>query len=303
MTSEAEGATPLWVAIALCAGGVALFSVMDVAMKISSLAIGAYTTLLWRSLAATLIAGTGMIATRNRRPPAAVMRLHLLRGSTIGVMAWLFFWALTRLPLAEAIALSFVAPVIALALSAVMLGENISRHSIVAGILGLGGVGVILSGRMTGTYDGRAVAGAVATLVSAILFAVTLVLQRRQAQVAGPIEVTFFQNFIILLMFLPLAPWLLDAEAGAYWPEIVGSAFLACGSQLLLAAAYARAPANRLIPLEYSAFIWAALFGWLVFDDKLTVEVLVGVVLIVTACIVTAREKPRIAARVEADLA
>ncbi|MGD9811926.1 MAG: DMT family transporter [Sphingobium sp.] len=294
--SGPAGDAPLWHAILLCAGGVALFSVMDGVMKQASLAVSAYSAIFWRGAAATPLAGIAMVATGNRWPPADVMRLHLVRGVILGLMAWLFFWALTRLPLAEAIALSFIAPIIALVLSAVMLGEQVSRYSIAAGLAGIIGVGVILSGRMAGDYDGRAFAGALGVLASAVLFAVNLVLQRRQAQVASAVEVTFFQNAIVLCVLLPFAPWLLKGNGGMdFWAAIIASAFLACGSQLLLASAYARAPASRLIPIEYSAFVWAVLVGWIMFAERLTTEVVAGVVLIVVACFVAAREKPEIA--------
>jgi S-adenosylmethionine uptake transporter len=162
-------------------------------------------------------------------------------------------------------------------------------------------VGVIVSDRLSGAYDRDALVGAIAVLVSAVLFAVNLVLQRRQAQVAEPIEITFFQNIIVLAMLAPLGPWLLKPDALTYWPYILFSAVLACGSQLLLARAYSAAPASRLIPIEYSAFIWASLLGWLIFAEPLTWAVVLGAVLIVVACMMGGRDRPALAAHVETD--
>ena len=81
------------------------------------------------------------------------------------------------------------------------------------------------------------------------------------------------------------------------------AAILAVLSQMVLAAAYARASASTLIPLEYSAFLWACLFGWWFFDEALTVPVLTGAALIVMACMIAAREQPHLAAHVEAESA
>jgi S-adenosylmethionine uptake transporter len=61
---------------------------------------------------------------------------------------------------------------------------------------------------------------------------------------------------------------------------------------MLLSWAYARAEAKILIPVEYTAFIWAALFGWLIFAEDVTVWTLVGTVLIVSGCLVAARQQP-----------
>ncbi len=292
-----------WRAVMLCALGVALFSGMDALMKGAALAMGTYSALLWRSCAAVIPASAIFVTGRHRWPARDVMRVHLLRGLIIAPMAWLFFWSLTRLPIAEAIALSFIAPVIALWLSAVLLRETVPPGSIVAALLGLAGVGVILSGRLRGDYDADALLGAAAVLASAVLFAFNLVLQRQQAQIAGPVEIVFFQNGIMLLALLPVAPWLAAPLAPGWAPAIAGAAAFALISQMLLSRAYARAPASRLIPIEYSAFAWAALLGWLFFGEPLTLPLLAGVALILAACLVAARERPRLAAHVEAEAA
>lgn len=292
-----------WIAVALCASGVAMFSLMDVLMKGTSLVIGAYSSVLWRSVAGSIISGSVFLAKGTRRPPAAAMRLHILRALLIGPMIWLFFWSFTRLPLAEAIALSFVAPIVALGLTPLMLKEHVGRHSIIAALVGIVGVLVILTGRMGGNYQPGALLGAGAAILSAIFYAVNLILQRQQAKLASASEVSFFQNILVLLLFLPLAPWLLDFRIGTIWLEILIAAFLAVFSQTVISLAYGRAPASRLIPLEYSAFLWACLFGWLFFAEALTLPVLGGAALIVAACVIAAREQPELAAHVEAESA
>ena len=298
-----EAPSRSWVAVALCASGVAMFSLMDVLMKSTSLLMGVYSAIVWRSVVGSLFSGTLYAAKGARRPPALVMRLHIYRALLIGPMIWLFFWAFTRLPLAEAIALSFVAPIIALGLTPLMLGEHVGRHSIIAALVGIIGVVVILAGRMGGNYQSGALLGAGAAILSAVFYAVNLVLQRQRAHLASAYEVAFYQNLLVLTLFLPLAPWLLDLSAPVIWSEIIAAAILAVLSQMVLAAAYARASASTLIPLEYSAFLWACLFGWWFFDEALTVPVLTGAALIVMACMIAAREQPQLAAHVEAESA
>lgn len=287
--------------VAACLFAVALFSGMDVLMKQMSLVAGAYNAIIWRGVVASALGLPMLLLAGARRPPAAVMRLHLRRGVIIAAMAWLFFWALTRMPLAEGIALSFIAPIIALYLAALLLGEKISTGAIAAGCAGLAGVGVILSGQLRGHYDTDMLLGALAALASAVLFAYNLVLQREQAQVASPAEITFYQNIIVTVTLLPAAPWLFIAPGADMGVSVTLAAMLAMGSQWLLSWAYARAEAQRLIPLEYSAFLWAALFGWLVFDEPLTAATLVGAALIVGGCLLAARDQPESAGRVESD--
>lgn len=295
----------LWAAMAAAMLGVALFSLMDVAMKQLALAIGAYSGLFWRSVIGSPLSALIWWRTGGVRWPGAhLLRLHLLRGALIAGMGWLFFFALTLLPLAEAIALSFIAPIVALFLAAALLGERLSRGAILAALMGLGGVAVILLGKLSGSYGPGALLGVAATLGSALLYAWNLVLQRQQAQLAGPPEISFFQNAVILLCLLPFAPFLLErVHPGALWWSVAGAAMLAICSQLLLSWAYARAEAQKLLALEYTAFLWASLFGWLFYREPLTLTTLAGTALIVAGCLLVAREKPEMAAHVESEIA
>ena len=283
----------------ICCLGVALFSVMDAAMKGLSLSIGLYNALLWRAVTGTVLGLLLMLATGQRWPRATVLRLHLLRGVVVAFMALLFFWAIMRLPLAEAIALSFIAPLIALYLAAIMLGERVGRRAVGASLLGLVGVGVILSGRLQGHYAADAMLGVLAVLGSALLFAWNLILQRQQAQRASPIEVAFFQHLVMLGVFVLGAPAWAVVPPPAAVPLVLLAAGLAFTSLAALAWAYARAEAQRLIPVEYSAFLWAAVVGWLAFGERLTLTTVAGALLIVTACLIAARSKRADMAHVE----
>ena len=303
MASARAGSPPSFaIAFAVCCLGVCLFSIMDAVMKGLSLAIGVYNALFWRAVVGTTMGLVGMVALRQRWPGRSVLRLHMLRGAVVAIMAFLFFFAVTRLPLAEAIALSFIAPLIALYLAAILLGERIGRSAILASLLGLVGVGVILSARLSGHYEWRALEGVAAVIVSAVLFAWNLILQRQQAQVASPIEVAFFQNLVMLAMFALVAPFLAVVPSMTHAPMIVAGAVLASTSLMCLAWAYARAEAQRLIPVEYTAFVWAAICGWVAFGERLTLTTLAGTILIVAGCLIAARSKPALA-HVETDAA
>jgi S-adenosylmethionine uptake transporter len=295
ITARTEQSAPAVIAFAVCCAGVALFSVMDAVMKGLSLAIGVYNAVLWRAVAGSLIGIAGMIALRNPWPARAVLRIHALRGVVVAFMALAFFFAITRLPLAEAIALSFIAPLVALYLAAILLGETIGRSTIVASVLGLVGVGIILSARLRGDYDIRALQGAGAMLVSALLFGWNLVIQRQQAQVASPVEVAFFQHLVMLVVFGCAAPFFAVLPAASAFPAIIGGALLAFASLMCLAWAYARAEAQKLIPVEYSAFIWSAIMGWLAFGEHVTFATLTGAAFIVAGCLIAARQRPELA--------
>jgi S-adenosylmethionine uptake transporter len=283
------------IALPFAAGclGIALFSVMDAVMKHLVVEIGTYNALVWRNGTGALIAGALFFATRQNWPGRPAMRIHLTRGLVGTVMALLFFWGLGRVPLAQAIALAFIAPLIALYLAAALLKERIERRALFASMLGVAGVVVIFAGQAEADLGREAVLGSLAILASACLYAYNIILMRQQAQVARPLEVAFFMSGITAVTLGLAAPVLAVVPAAEHWPAIVSGALLAFGSLLLLAWAYRRAQAQHLAPVEYTSFIWAAALGWLVFGESVSWLTLAGAVLIVAACLIAAgRREP-----------
>jgi S-adenosylmethionine uptake transporter len=271
--------------------GIALFSLMDALMKGLSLEIGAYNALLWRTLAGATLAGLVFAALRSPWPSRAAMRFHLIRGSMSTVMAILFFWGLARVPMAQAIALAFVAPLIALYLAAVLLKERIERSAILASLLGFAGVVVILAGQAEAELGRDALYGSLAILASAGFYGWNIILMRQQALVARPVEIAFFTSLIMAAGFLLVSPFLARAPATEQWPALVAAAFLAFGSLLLLSWAYARAEAQRLAPVEYTGFVWAAIFGLIFFSEPVRPLTLAGAAMIVVACLFATRRR------------
>lgn len=272
--------------------GIATFAGMDALMKGLSLSMGAYNVLLWRGFFAVALAGLLFFGQRLSWPVRRVMALHIWRGIVISLMAFMFFWGLVRVPLAEAIGLSFIAPLIAMYLAVVILGEKVGRMAVSASLLGLAGALVIISGSLSGDFKPETGKGVASILLSAVLYAYNLILQRQQALVAEPAEIAFFQNSAMLLVYLAVAPWFAVVPGLTILPGVAAAAAVSIFSTMLLSWAYARAEAKILIPVEYTAFVWAALLGWLFFGEPLTVSTLIGTVLIVIGCLVAARQGP-----------
>lgn len=261
-------------------------------MKSLSLAIGTYNALLWRTGAGGVIAAVFFFGLRTPWPMGKAMRVHLTRGLISVPMALLFFWGLARVPMAQAIALAFVAPLIALYLAALLLGEKIERRAILASLLGFSGVVVIFAGQAEAELGRDAFWGSLAVLASAGLYAYNIILMRRQAQLARPVEVAFFTSGIMAASFALAAPFLADLPPAPQWPAIVCAALLAFGSLLLLSWAYARAEAQHLALVEYTSFVWAALLGWLFFNEAVQPLTLAGAAMIVVACLIAATRRP-----------
>jgi S-adenosylmethionine uptake transporter len=271
---------------------IGLLSWMDAFMKAAALAVGAYSALLLRAPIGFAIAAPLWRATGGTWPARAILRLHLIRGAVVVVMGFLFFFSLTLLPLAQAIAISFISPLIALFLASVLLGEKVGRSAIVGALLGLAGVAVILGGKLWGEGIGQSALGIAAVLASAMLYAWNLVLQRQQALVAQPLEVATFQNAITFLALIGFAPSFLRLPDASAWTDIAISALLSTTGAVVFTWGYARAETQRLAPIEYSGFLWAVLFGWIFFAEAVTAATIAGAVLIVAGCWIATRGKP-----------
>ena len=260
-------------------------------MKGLTLAIGTFPTLLWRSLIGMGLAAIPFLAARNPWPGGTALRLHLLRGTMMVPMAILFFWGLARIPIAQAVALTFIAPLIALALAALILGEPIGKSTLGGSVAAFAGVVVIFVGQAQANLGGETLIGSTAILGSALIYAFNIIVMRRQAQHAGPIEIAFFQNLVIGTVLLVSAPFVGAPMPTGHWGELVLAAALAIGSLMLLGWGYARAGAAYLSTTEYTAFLWGMLLGWLRFREPVSPFTLVGAALIVVGCLVAARTR------------
>jgi S-adenosylmethionine uptake transporter len=286
-----QGQTRIAVPVAIAVAAIAFYSAMDAVMKALTLGIGVYNAMLWRMLVATLIAGLIWLGLRSPAPSKAALRVHLIRGVMSSLMAILFFWGLARVPLAQGVALAFIAPLIALYLAAILLGETIERRAILGSLLGFAGVLVIMLGQAEADLGPEAFWGALSILCSAMFYAWNIVLMRQQALVAKPLEATAFTGLIIVACYLPFAPfWGALPPSDQYGPILL-SALFGVAALTLLSWAYGKAEAQYLAPIEYTAFVWAALLGLAFFAEPVRPLTLVGAAMIVAGCYVAAKPK------------
>ena len=197
------------------------------------------------------------------------------------------------MPLAQAIALTFIAPLIAMLLAPMFLDERLSGRSIAGALAAFAGVIVIVLGQARSEVRSDVLLGIVAILGSALCYSVNILMMRWQALVAKPLEINFFQSLVVMLIWIAAISFAGVPE----WPHgefvwIVVAAVLSTSGSLLFAWAYARGEAGYLAVTEYSAFIWASALGWLVFRERVSSYTLAGAALIVCGCLIAARRRP-----------
>ena len=273
-------------AIQLAIVGIFLFAALDAVMKGLSLEVGVFTTLFLRVLIGTFLSAVIYFFKCEGKPTIKSIKLHALRAIVSAFIALMFFWGLVRVPLAQGIGLTFIAPLLALYLAAVLLKENITGRAVKGSIIGLVGVFVVIGGKFHIGTDLESILGTGAILLAAAGYAYYLIIQRMQALVASPFEVAFFQNFFVVIVLLPAVPrFFAMPKDPDVWSGLFIAAVLAIGSVLLMTAAYRRAETQKLIVIEYTAFVWAILFGWLFFSEAVSLATFIGTGCIIFGCI------------------
>jgi S-adenosylmethionine uptake transporter len=271
---------------------VAVLSIMDAVMKHLVIAIGILAVSVWRSLANLLISSALYLPRQSRWPSRGTLRIHVARGVVVTVMAFLFFWGIGRVPLAQGIALTFIAPLIALLLAALFLHEQIGPRSIAGSIAAFAGVVVIVLGQARAPLGPEVLLGTAAILGSALCYAVNIVLMRHQALAAKPLEINFFQSLTVMALWLLVLPFAgLPTWPGSQSTWVLIAALMSTSGTLLFAFGYARGEASYLAVTEYSAFLWAAALGWIVFNEPVSAYTLTGAMMIVGGCLIAVRRK------------
>jgi S-adenosylmethionine uptake transporter len=227
---------------------------------------------------------------------AEMWHAHGLRGFVIAGCALTFFWALTVLPLAEAVTLSFIYPLIVPFVARLLLGERIRASSIIAAGIGFAGVLVAMQGAPAEELSPQHDLGVAAVLASAGLFSLAMVLLRARAQTDGAPIVGLMTSVVPGVILAGPAIVFSAPPNVSDWPGFVLMGALAAAFMYLMARAYAAAEAQQLAPIHYTELVWASMIGYIVFNETSRVQIYMGAGLIIAACLYTAYEERRLSA-------
>lgn len=227
----------------------------------------------------------------------------VMRGGILLVAYTTYYMALPALPLAEAIALFFAAPIIVTILSVPMLGEKVSGQSWAAIALGFIGVLIILQPG-TALFN----PAALFSLVSAASYALAMIIARKLGVSEPATVMAFYQNAVYLLGALLIAaffalaginqlghpsldflvrPWAWPNRYDLFLMGICGA--IAAVAMSLLTNAYRTADANLVTVFEYTGMFWAPLWGFLFFSEIPRWTTVAGLALIFVAGLISVR--------------
>ena len=213
---------------------------------------------------------------------------HVWRGIVgVGGMGFGFF-ALTKLPLPEAVAIGYAMPLLIVVFGAVFLKENVRLYRWSAVAVGMIGVAIIIWPRIS-VFSGNGgpvsdlTVGAISSLTAAVFAAFATMHVRHLVQTERSATIVLYFSIICTVVGLLTLPF------GWVWPTteqaifLVGAGIAGGVGQILLTEAYRHADVSVVAPFDYTSLILSIIVGYVFFGDVPTVPMLTGGVIVVAA--------------------
>ncbi|MFV0383423.1 DMT family transporter [Paracoccus sp. (in: a-proteobacteria)] len=272
-------------------GAVASFTSMAVAGRAISFELDTFEIMAWRSLVgvtlvALVISLRGLWGDVNLRHPG----LHLARNVAHFSGQNLWFYAIFTVPLAQVFALEFTAPLWALVLSRLMLGERLTAARAAAAVLGFAGILVV-------TRPGAApvTPGVIAGAAAALGFAFTYIFTKKLTAVAHTACILWWMTIVQAILGFACAgidgDIALPSAAALPWIALIGSAGLA--AHFCIANALRVAPATVVMPFDFLRLPVIAVVGMALYDEPVGPWVIAGAALILLGNYVNLRGAAR----------
>lgn len=224
-----------------------------------------------------------LLALRTKRPLG-----HLGRGlSSVGGM-FLNFASLARLPVVDATAFSFSAPLITVVFSAIFLKERVRLYRWTAVFIGFFGVIVMLWPHLdlkqySGAVLSTSAIGAMLGIAAAIFNSSSVIQTRRLTDSETTPAIVFYFSLICAIAGLATWPFGWHSPDGLQLAALIGTGVLGGLAHILLTESYRHAPASLVAPFGYSTMLWAFVFGYVLFGEIPVPLVFVGAAIIAGA--------------------
>lgn len=221
---------------------------------------------------------------------------HFWRGFVGSMAMGLSFAALGLLPLPEVTALGYAAPLLTVVFAAMFLDEKVGVFRIAAVGLGLVGVLIVVSPRLSllqGDTVGTAQAvGAIMVLLGAVCAALAQIYIRKMVQTEQTSAIVFYFSVTSTLLSLLTIPFGWVVPTGTELVLLVLAGLFGGAGQIFLTSAYRFADASVVAPFDYASMVFALLIGFFIFDEVPTGTMLLGALIVILAgCIIIWRER------------
>ena len=216
--------------------------------------------------------------------------LQLIHGVLFVAGTLLIISGLSLLPLAQMVAVAFSSPIIVAALAPLLLGERVNTIRWFA--IGVGFVGVLAILRPDPETLGIA---SLVAFTAAFVSALRDIAVRRISSSESSLSILFFSSAMVVVVALTLSPWLGWERVDLLgWGLLIVAGIFNGGAQFLIIQALRLGQASIVAPYKFSALIWGALLGFVVWGDIPTLLAVVGTVLIVISGIVILHQSQQV---------
>ena len=210
---------------------------------------------------------------------------HFWRG-LVGTSAMgLGFTGLGLLPLPEVTAIGYAAPLLVVVFAAVFLKEEVGVFRLSAVVLGMVGVLIVLSPRLSvgASLNVSETLGAIVVLMGAVLAALAQVFVRKLVATEGTAAIVFWFTITSTVMSLFTLPWGWDAPDWPVAAMLIASGLFGGIGQIFLTSSYRFADASLVAPFDYTSMLLALAIGYFVFDEVPTGTMLLGAGIVIWA--------------------
>ena len=211
-------------------------------------------------------------------------KLHFLRGLLITFGNVAFLVALIHLPLVTVTAVVYSSPIILVLISSHLLSEKLSYTKIGAVFAGFCGILMISRPQEMNIYI-------LLAFIGAITIALNSVCLKRIADKEHPMVTLFWSNVYTVIFIMPLVYWEKAPMSMAVLSTGFYLALMYIAMTYLIIHALRRADASRLAPAEYSGLVFAALFGYWLFDDPVELWTLIGIIVVMGSVVIPGKYK------------
>lgn len=242
--------------------GMFLFAAVDTIAKFLTSDLHPFQ-IVWTRQLGLLVGALLLLALHGRHLfLTAHPKLQLIRGLVAALSAAAFIFAIRHVPLADAVAVSFVAPFLVTLMAALILREPVGWRRWVAVVLGFIGSMIILRPGMGVVHP-----AAVLVVVAAFFFACRQVISRAIAARDGTSTTILYTAMTAVFVLSVPLPWVWVTPSGSEFLLLVGLALLAGLAEVCVIRALELGLAVAVAPVHYTLIIWASLYGWLVFGQ------------------------------------
>lgn len=272
-------------AIALIILSSLMFACLNFFIKVASLELDPITILGYRNIFICLFATSYILTYKRQIKLPKVNKSNILKGlaDLISIPIWSI--AIIHLKIGEAVAISYITPIISIILAVLLIGEKITKEKTIAVSLGLIGAYVVLF-PTSGVFNYYSLF----IVFSSFLWATSNVLTKQLTTKQSPYVIVLYTNLISFIIASPI--FLQDClyVTGEQLIILFALSFFAYVANLCVAKAYRLTEMTNLLPLDYTRLIFTTIIGYTLLGEVVGANTFIGTAIIMTASLYLVRK-------------